>query len=261
MSDAVTDPEPRVLCWFSCGAASAVATKLALTHRTSERPVEIVYCETGAEHPDNERFLADCERWFGQPVTRLKNEKYADTWHVWERERYLSGIEGAKCTSVLKVEPRLAFQRPHDAHVFGYCADGNDIKRAQRLRRNFFELDIRTPLITKGLTKEHCLAMLESAGIAAPAMYGLGFHNNNCIPCVKAQSPNYWALIRREFPAEFERMVALSRELGVRLTKIAGERRFIDEIPAGQPVTEAIAPACDFLCQMAEDDLSEAGDE
>ena len=39
----------RTICWFSCGAASAVATKLTL----KDTPDAIVaYCETGAEHPD-----------------------------------------------------------------------------------------------------------------------------------------------------------------------------------------------------------------
>ena len=51
----------RTVSWFSCGAASAVATKLAL----SEGEVTIVYCEVIEEHPDNKRFLADCEKWFG----------------------------------------------------------------------------------------------------------------------------------------------------------------------------------------------------
>jgi hypothetical protein len=83
-------------------------------------------------------------------------------------------------------------------------------------------------------------------------MYGLGFHNNNCIPCVKAQSPSYWALVRKEFPAEFNRMVELSRRLNVRLCKIKGERRFIDEIPLDQPTTNPITPACDFLCSAME---------
>ena len=55
----------RIIGWFSCGAASAVAVKL-----TRALPV---YCDTGAEHPDNIRFLADCERWFGLKVERLKS--------------------------------------------------------------------------------------------------------------------------------------------------------------------------------------------
>ncbi len=124
------------------------------------------------------------------------------------------------------------------------------------MRLNYPEMIVLTPLIDRGITKAGTLAMIQNAGIELPAMYGLGFHNNNCIPCVKAQSPSYWALVRKRFPAEFERMVELSRRLNVRLCKIDGERRFIDEIPAGHPTTNPIAPACDFLCQIVESEIA-----
>lgn len=234
----------RMIGWFSCGAASAVAMKL-----TGAQPV---YCETGAEHPDNERFMADCERWFGQSVIRLRSEEYADTWDVWERTRWLAGINGARCTVELKVAPRLAFQRPTDVHVFGYTADREDAARADRMRATYPELTIITPLIERGITKEACLAMVDRAGIVLPPMYALGFRNNNCIPCVKATSPDYWALIRQRFPDEFARMAKLSRELGVRLCRIDNERRFIDEIPSDHPTTNPLQPSCDFLCHIAE---------
>ena len=238
----------RTLSWFSCGAASAVATKLT--------PGCVpVYCDTGAEHPDNKRFLADCEPWFGVTVTRIASERYADTWEVWEKRRWLAGIDGALCTTELKVMPRLAFQRPNDRHVFGYTADAPDVARAARLRENFPELTIATPLIDRGITKAGCLAMIERAGIAPPLTYALGFPNANCLPCVKATSPAYWALVRKEFPERFERMAALARELDVRLTRIEGERAFIDEIPADWPVTGALVPSCDFLCQIAESEV------
>jgi hypothetical protein len=241
----------RTLAWFSCGAASAVATKL-----TPE--AEPVYCETGAEHPDNERFLADCERWFGRKVTRLSSSKYADTWDVWTKRRYLAGVQGALCTVELKAAPRIAFQRPDDVHVLGYTADAADVTRAKRLRDTYPEQTFLTPLIERGILKEHCLDMLQRAGVALPPMYALGFRNNNCIPCVKAQSAAYWALVRREFPVEFGRMARLSRDLGVRLCKTsdgARERIFIDEIPLDQPVTDPIQPSCDFLCHLAEQEL------
>ena len=86
----------RLISWFSCGAASAIATKLEPTG-------EPTYCLTGSEHPDNERFATDCERWFGRPIVRLKSERYADTWDVWTRRRYLAGIDGALCTTELKI--------------------------------------------------------------------------------------------------------------------------------------------------------------
>jgi hypothetical protein len=238
----------RTLAWFSCGAASAVATKL-----TPE--AEPVYCETGAEHPDNERFLADCERWFGRKVTRLKSDKYADTWDVWTKRRYLGGTRGSPCTLELKIRPRLEFQRPTDIHVFGYTADAADMTRAKRLRDTYFEMQILTPLIERGILKEHCLDMVQRAGISLPPMYALGFSNNNCVPCVKASSPAYWALVRREFPEKFARMAKLSREVDVRLCRLSDERAFIDEIPLDQPVTDPIQPSCDFLCHLAEQDL------
>lgn len=239
----------RVVAWFSCGAASAVATKLAIAKHGA---ATIAYCETGAEHYDNARFLADCERWFGLPIERLRSEKYASTWEVWEDRSYLAGIEGAPCTSALKIAPRVAFQRPDDIHVFGYTCDKSDVDRATRLRLNYPEMTVETPLIDGGLSKAACLAMIERVGIALPVMYGLGFSNNNCIPCVKATSPSYWALVRKHFPAEFDRIAALARDLDVRLCRIDGERAFIDDIPEGHPTTNAIAPSCDFLCHLAE---------
>jgi 3'-phosphoadenosine 5'-phosphosulfate sulfotransferase (PAPS reductase)/FAD synthetase len=89
----------KIVCWFSCGAASAVATKLAL----AEHPDAVVaYQDTGMEHPDNVRFLKDCEAWFGKEVKVLKSERYQDAWEVWEHRRYLAGVAGAPCTGELK---------------------------------------------------------------------------------------------------------------------------------------------------------------
>lgn len=252
-----TPTEPRIVVWFSAGAASAVAAKLTLAKCDPARVV-VAYCETGAEHEDNERFLQDVVRWTNAPVTRLRNEKFADTWAVWEARKYISGIAGAPCTSELKVGPRLLFQRPDDVHVFGYTADASDAARADALRENWPDLIVEAPLIDKGLTKAACLAMLTRAGIKPPIVYALGLPNANCIPCCKATSPAYWALIRKEFPAEFDRMAALSRKYGARLTRVNGERVFIDEIPVGHHTTEPLAPECDFLCSLAEQDMGEA---
>jgi 3'-phosphoadenosine 5'-phosphosulfate sulfotransferase (PAPS reductase)/FAD synthetase len=239
----------RIVSWFSCGAASAVATMLS-------NPDVVAYCDTGAEHQDNARFMADCEKWFGQKVTILKNPDYRDTWDVFEKRSFLSGIHGAPCTGELKIAPRLEFQRPDDIHVFGYTADGPDIKRAKALRENWPELLVVTPLIERGITKASCLAMIQSAGLKEPITYAMGFPNANCIPCVKATSPDYWSLVRKEFPEQFTRMVELSRRLNVRLTRINDERIFIDEIPADWPTTNPIAPECDFLCHLAEQDMA-----
>jgi hypothetical protein len=48
----------------------------------------------------------------------------------------------------------------------------------------------------------------------------------------------------------------LSRELGARLARVDGERVFIDDIPTDHPTTEPLAPDCDFLCSLAEQDFN-----
>lgn len=246
----------RTLCWFSCGAASAVATKMTLKEIPDAIPV---YCETGGEHEDNVRFIEDCQNWFGKEVMRLRSTEYEDVWDVWEKTRWLAGINGARCTTELKVVPRLAFQKPTDTHVFGYTADNSDVDRATRLRDNYPELKIKTPLIDAGLKKDAVLAIVMSAGIKLPEPYLLGFHNNNCKTCVKATSPSYWALVRKAYPNEFDRMAKLSRELNVRLCRLDNVRSFIDQIPADFPTTNPIAPSCDFLCHLVEGDLADKG--
>ncbi|MGH7122139.1 MAG: hypothetical protein ACREFP_24615 [Acetobacteraceae bacterium] len=211
----------------------------------------VAYCETRAEHPDNERFLRDCEKWWGVEVVRLRSDEYADTWDVWERRKYIAGVDGAPCTGILKAEPRHGFQRPDDVHVFGYTCDAGDAARAKRLAETFFELRVEFPLVVAGVNKAACLSIVEAAGVALPVMYGLGFAHNNCIPCGKATSPAYWAAVRLHFPDRFGRMAELSRRLGARLARLRGERVFIDEIPADWPTASPEVPACDFLCQLA----------
>lgn len=247
--------ERRTIAWWSTGAASAIMCRLLL--RDTPEAI-IARCETNNEDEDNYRFEADVMRWLNRSVTILKSDKYDSVPDVWERERYMAGIEGARCTVEMKVVPRLAFQLPTDIHAFGYTADGPDVARFNRLRDTYPELAVRAPLIEAGVTKAASLAMVERAGIALPRSYAWGFPNANCVKsgCVKATSADYWALVRKHVPDGFAKTAATARDLGVRLCRIDGERRFIDEIPEDQPTTNPIVPACDFLCHIAEQEFA-----
>ena len=225
----------RVLAWFSCGSASAVAAKLAVENYGEA--CEVVYCDTLAyEHPDNRRFLADVERWLGVPITILKSDTYTDIYDVFTRTRWLVGVSGARCTTELKKNVRTAYQRPDDLHVFGLTAD--EYGRSVTLRRTNHDLTIVLPLLDAKITKAECHRRIAAAGIEAPAMYRLGYQNNNCIGCVKGGSA-YWNQIRRDFPATFDRMARLERDLDAAICKREwvedGHRRrarvFLDELP------------------------------
>ena len=98
----VLDSKGRIVCQFSCGAASAVATKLTIANYGHDGLV-IVNVFIQEEHPDNRRFLADCEKWFEHPITVLRNDKYnASTHEIWKRKRYIIGHHKAPCSAELK---------------------------------------------------------------------------------------------------------------------------------------------------------------
>ncbi len=252
----------RTVVWFSAGAASAVAAKLII----AEKPDNLIlaYTDPGSEHEDNKRFMAECEQWFGHPITYLKSEKYVDTWDVWEKSRFLVSPYGAMCTTELKKKLRRKFQRHEDIQVFGYTAE--EQHRADRFREQNPEVNLRTPLIERGLSKQDCLSMVDRAGIELPAMYKLGYQNNNCIGCPKG-GMGYWNKIRKDFPEVFDRMAKLERDLDVsilRSTKGNGnkkERLFLDELDPdrGNHATEA-SFECSLLCSVAEDIIENALD-
>lgn len=245
--------EPRIVCRFSCGAASAVATKLALRKYGHER-IEITYCDPGSEHPDNERFLVDCERWFGKPVRVLRSTEYVDTWDVWERRKFIASRHGAPCTGELKRTPAIVFERPTDVLVMGYTCE--EVDRANSLRKQNFERTIVTPLIDAGLAKSDCLALLERAGIELPAMYKLGFQNNNCIGCPKG-GRGYWNMIRKHFPESFDRMARLQRTLDVSFwQETDGSPLYLDQLDPDRGVQhDEPSIECSVLCHIAEGDL------
>ena len=254
----------RTLAWFSSGAASAVMTKLALA---DDPTVMAVNCDLReSEDEDNERFLNDCVRWFNAPITRISSAEYLTIDEVFEHKKFLSGIRGAPCTSAMKRVPRLEFQLPDDVHLFGYTADAADVKRAAKFLANSPGLTIRFPLIERGLTKEACFSLIERAGIKRPRVYDMGYPNGNCPGCVKATSPDYWALVRLRHPEVFARRAEQSRRLGVKLaivgqtTDAEGKRHniraFIDDIPADQPILNPIVGSCDFLCHLSGQDIA-----
>jgi len=245
---------PKIIARFSCGAASAVATKLAMW-KYGKDEVEIYYNDTGSEHPDNVRFIKDCEEWFGKTVHVLASTEFKDTWEVWEKRRFLVSPQGAPCTGALKRVPGEAIWNVGDTEIFGFTADEGH--RLIRLRKDNCEKIIEAPLIDMGITKQRCFEILQSEGIVLPVMYRLGFRNNNCIACVKARdSPNYWKRIRKHFPDHFNRMAKLERELGFTINRLSvnGVKTsvFLDELPEGDPKEkDDVSVSCGFLCEAS----------
>jgi hypothetical protein len=244
----------RIVCWFSCGAASAVATKLAIKANAGKKEIVIARCYIAEEHPDNDRFADECEQWFGLPIIKLIDEKHQGSiYNVFESQKYIAGIAGAPCTRILKKRVRESFQRINDIHVFGYTVE--EQHRADRFIDANNDVNLWSVLIENGLTHDDCLAIVKRAGIELPAMYKLGYRNNNCIGCVKGGA-GYWNKIRIDFPDTFERMSKLERKIGASICKEKGQRIYLDELNQAtgnykvEPEVE-----CGIFCEMAESQI------
>jgi len=242
----------RILCWFSCGAASAVATKLAIAENAGNLPLIIAYTEVMEEHPDNKRFLAECEKWFGQEVVILGNDYYKRSIYETFKTSAMNIRGAAPCTRVLKKQVRERYEQAGDRQVFGYTAE--EQQRYDRFVDANNDVDVWVPLIDKGVSKIDCLAMLKNAGIELPEMYKLGYLNNNCIGCVKG-GMGYWNKIRVDFPEQFDRMAKLERFKKQTIFK----DRYLDELqPEDGNYPKEPDIECSIFCHMAEQDIATA---
>ena len=119
-----------IVVWFSCGAASAVASKLTLEKYGKDNQVLIVNNPIKEEDVDNVRFKRDMEKWINQPIIEAVNPEFpeASICEVFARKKYMSGVKGAPCTLMLKKMARYYFERTNqvDYHVLGFTHDEQD---------------------------------------------------------------------------------------------------------------------------------------
>lgn len=231
------------IAWFSAGATSAVACKIALQEYND---VQIYYIETGSHHPDNKRFIKECENWYSQKINILKSA-YKDHFEVFEKTKVLSMRNYTPCTRWLKVRVREDFEYNHPEithYIWGFESGKKEENRAKKMVERYPQYKHLFPLIENHLDKASCLALLKSAKIEIPEMYKLGFHNNNCIGCVRGGA-GYWNRIREYFPEQFKKMAEIERKIGYSVLKNC----YLDELKEDAGRNEiTIEPECSIFC-------------
>lgn len=233
--------------WFSAGVSSAVATWLM-----RDKVDRIIYTHIDDQHPDTMRFVKDCEAWFGKPIeiTQSPYKTVCNAWlsSGWRMAHNPSGH--APCTNYLKRRVRMEWEAENSwfnnlRYVWGM--DVSEAKRCDRLRDGMPNYEHVFPLVENNISKEEAHAILRNAGIKRPAMYDLGYRNNNCVGCVKG-GKGYWNKIRVDFPEVFSARAKMEREIGG--TCINGT--WLDELDpdAGRdqgPVLEECGVMCELL--------------
>ncbi len=187
-----------VICWFSGGITSAIACYLCIQLFGIEN-CRIVFIDTKNEDADTYRFKEDCEKWFGKKIESITNEKYNSIEEVWDKFESLNVAHGAICSSELKREVRLKFQRENNYAFQSHGFDIGEPKRALGMTLNYSDSNPFYPLLFMGWTKKHCFTVLEEANIEPPLAYKLGYNNNNCLKskCVQG-GIGYWQKVQRE---------------------------------------------------------------
>lgn len=247
-----------ILAWWSAGVTSAVACKMALEMYDN---VKLYYIKINTAHPDNERFKADCEKWYACKIETLQSKDFKDQFEVIEKTGAINTPTGAPCTLNLKKNVRFDFERLHEINLFNSCGilnqvwgfeyDKEQINRAIRHGQQYPGTKPLFPLIEKGITKENCAGYLMSVGIELPLMYKLGYNNNNCIGCVKG-GMGYWNKIRVDFPPVFNRMAKLERQIGYSCLHNEKEGNiWLDTLdPNRGRMSKEIMPNCGMVCEV-----------
>lgn len=230
------------VCWLSAGVSSFIAGYLA------KDVDEYIYIDIDNQHPDSMRFIKDCEKALGKPIEILKSH-YGSVQNVIEQFRFIASAYGAKCTEVLKKRVRKEWEDAHKDYeiVYVWGFDCNEKHRADRLVETMPQFEHEFPLIDNQLTKQDAHGLLANLGIKRPAMYDLGYSNNNCIGCVKG-GMGYWNKIRADFPEVFDRMAKLERSIGHSCLKNV----FLDELEADSGrMEDEIMEECGIFCMLA----------
>ena len=236
------------VCWLSAGISSFVAGYLTDVD-------EWIYIDISDQHPDSLRFLSDCEKLIGKTVTRLTSAEFRSVEDVARKFGYINSPFGAPCTGMLKKAVRKKWENEHKEYELTYVwgMDCNEIRRAENMVENFPEFHHEFPLIERNMTKEDAHGFAARLGLKRPAMYDMGYSNNNCIGCVKG-GKGYWNQIRKDFPDVFAKRAKLERDIGH--SCINGV--FLDELPedAGR-MNKEVMEDCGLMCYLATMDKEE----
>ena len=227
--------------YFSAGVSSAVATKLVI-----DQIDRIMYTHIDDQHPDSMRFVKDCEAWFGKPVEIWQSPlKSVDA--ACRYARFIASPQGAACTKRLKRQVRKRFENEHvDPMRIVWGLDRTERYRTERLVKGMPEFTHIFPLIDHNYLKATAHKVLKASGIKRPAMYELGYHNNNCIGCVKGGA-GYWNHIRVDFPEVFASRSKLERDIGHSIVKGS----YLDELdPRAGRHGPPIVGDCGLFCEQ-----------
>ena len=81
-----------IVCWFSCGAASAIALQQTIEMYGDICTIRAVNNPVAEEDEDDHRFMLDVSKWLNIDIEKATNDKWPTNAcvDVWEKKRFMS---------------------------------------------------------------------------------------------------------------------------------------------------------------------------
>jgi hypothetical protein len=245
----------KTVGWFSGGGSSAVAIKLMINEID-----ELYYIHIDDQHSDTLRFVDDCAKWFGKPVKILQSplKTVEAACYAAGGRGYINGPSGAACTRQLKrlVRQQWEYEQPIDTRLrYVWGMDSDEVDRLDHpergLRAKMPDKEHVCPLIDTEMQKTDAHKVMKASGIKRPAMYDLGYLNNNCVGCVKG-GMSYFNRVRITHPEVFAKRAAMERIIGATCLKESdGTRLYLDELnPKRGRNEKPIVEDCGIMCEL-----------
>ena len=218
---------------------------------------EWIYIDIDDQHQDSMRFIKDCEAAVGKKIRILRSREYRC---VEDCVRVYGGFKDARngfapCTNWLKKRVRKEWEQENSSYELTYVwgFDMQEKNRAERTIEANPQAKHEFPLIEQNLSKEEVHGLFDRTfNFPRPAMYDMGYPNNNCIGCVKG-GMGYWNRIRKDFPAVFESRAKLERAVGYSMLKDKNGPVYLDELdPDRGDMNTEIFPECGIMCYLAQ---------
>lgn len=202
-----------IIAWWSGGVSSAVTCWLCIQIFRADR-VRVIFQDTRNEHEDTYRFLKDCEKWYGIEIEVIASKEFNSIQEVWYKYKSLSVAGGAICSTELKRNVRLEWEKENTWTHQAFGFDLTEAHRAASMVKNSPHVNAIFPLLFYGYVKKDCIKILKDHGIEIPFTYKKGYENNNCdnTGCTRG-GIGYWQKRQREEYDKFYRMAMIEHEL------------------------------------------------
>ena len=147
---------------------------------------EWIYIDIDDQHQDSMRFIKDCEAAVGKEIRILRSKEYRC---VEDCVRVYGGFKNARngfapCTGWLKKRVRKEWEQENSSYelIYVWGFDMQEKNRAEKIVEANPQAKHEFPLIEQNLSKEEVHGLFDRTfNFPRPAMYDMGYPNNNCI--------------------------------------------------------------------------------